>query len=259
MLIREFIEKFEEVIPKDLQDSWDNSGVQVGNLDLELKKIFICLDVTDQVIDQAGQAGANLIIAHHPTLFKAKKSLSYDDFISKKIIDALKNDMVIYASHTAIDVNENGLNKYVFSKMGFESQGKIEVTEDPHGYGDFSNIEEESITEISERIKDNLAIDHIVYYGPLDKKVKKVGLVTGAGASFIDQVKDLAIDLFITADVKHHDAMDFVEQGISVMDLGHYQSEKLFNPLVGQIIGKIDSKIEFVLEDEQDLFKRNIL
>lgn len=259
MLIRKFIDKFEELIPKDLQDSWDNSGLQVGNLDTKLKKVLVCVDITDQVIDQAKNTGSNLIISHHPALFNAKKSLSYDDFIGKKIIEAIKKDIVIYSSHTSIDVNVKGLNNYVFSKMGFASQGKIEATQDPHGYGDYCHISPRPVADIAKDIKEKLSLDHIIYYGPLDSVANKVGLVTGSGASFIKRVKDLGIDLFITADVKHHDAMDFVEQGIKLMDLGHYQSEKLFNKLVQEIIYKIDEDIEVILEEEQDLYKRNII
>lgn len=255
MLIKELIEKFENIIPKDLQDSWDNSGLQVGNTNQEIKKIYLCLDVTDDVIEHAISRGCNLIISHHPILFKSKKSLDYDDFISKKIIDAIKNDLVIYSSHTAIDVNTKGLNNYVFEKMGFVSQGKVEYTFEEHGYGDYAVIEETSLNNLAKNIKDKLGLNHIIVYGNLDKKVSKVALVTGAGASFLDDIKKLGVDLFITADVKHHDAMDALEQGINIFDLGHYQSEKLFNDLVKEILLSIDN-FEIILEKNLEKYNR---
>ena len=259
MLIKEFLSRFEEVIPANYQDDWDNSGLQVGDTNVEIKGIFVCLDVTNEVIEEARLLGANLILSHHPILFRSTKKLDYDFFISKKIIDAIKNDIVIYSSHTAIDVNEKGLNQFVFKEMGFRSKGKIEVTEVPHGYGDFTDIPPAKIEHLAEQIKERLELDHIVFYGDDQRLVSKIGLVTGAGSSFLERVVQLGIELYITADVKHHEAMDALEQGINVMDLGHYPSEKLFNVLVEKIIKDIDSSITIYRETELDRYKRYII
>lgn len=259
MLIREFLKKFEQVIPPNFQDDWDNSGLQVGNTNDELKGILVCLDVTSEVIEQAKEVGANLILSHHPILFRATKKLDYDFFISQKLIDAIKAGITIYSSHTAIDVNEHGLNQFVFKEMGFKSKKKIEVTEEPHGYGDIADIPPMKIEHIAEQIKERLGLDHIVFYGDEQKMVSKIGLVTGAGASFLPNVVNSGIELFITADVKHHEAMDALEQGVNVMDLGHYPSEKLFNVLVEKIIKDVDPKIQVTKEVEMDRYRRYII
>lgn len=258
MLIREFIEKFEEVFPKDLQASWDNSGLQVGNMENELKGVLTCLEITDEVIMEAIDRGANLILCHHPLLFVARKSLDYKNFIGKKLIDAIRNDICIYASHTSIDANSRGLNRYVFNRLGFESQGRLEETEAGHGYGDYSEIGETNIRTLAESIKEELDLDHIIFYGDEDTKIKKLALATGSGEDFIEACLNKNIDLYITADIKHHQAMDCLEQGLMVMDIGHYNSEKLFNDLCLEFIKEQTPGVEGYSEKRTQKYDRKV-
>ncbi|MDO5027394.1 MAG: Nif3-like dinuclear metal center hexameric protein [Tissierellia bacterium] len=259
MLIREFIAEFEKKIPLDLQDDWDNSGWQLGDKDRELRQVLLCVDVTEDVIDQAIEFGANLIIAHHPILFRPTKSIDMDFFISKKLIKAIKNDISIYACHTAIDVHESGLNSFVFKKMGFKSQDKLIYTLDNHGYGNLASFPSRKAWDLVDQIKERLDLDHVIFYGDEDRQVAKVCLVTGAGSSFINQCLEAGVDMFITADVGHHTAMDALEQGMLVVDLGHYQSERFFNELLEELIKKIDPEIKTKMEIEGDKYLRKIL
>lgn len=259
MLIREFINKFEEVFPKDLQASWDNSGLQVGNMENELKGVLTCLEITDEVIKEAVDRGANLILCHHPILFVAKKSLDYKNFIGKKLIDAIRNDICIYASHTSIDANSKGLNRFVFNSIGYQSQGRLEEMEDGHGYGDYAEIGEIDIKTLAESIKERLDLDHIIFYGEEDARVKSLALATGAGEDFIGVCIDRGIDLYITADIKHHQAMDCLEQGLMVMDLGHYQSEKLFNNLCMDLVKDLAPGVKVHMEQRSKKYDRKVL
>lgn len=257
MLISDFIRKFEEVIPTSLQEDWDNSGLQVGDLNTELKGIHLCVNVTEEVIDQAISNGANLIISHHPILFRETKELNYSNFISRKLFKAIKNDIAIYSSHTAIDVN--GLNGYVFKEMGFKSLAKLEITQAPYGYGDVTAIPPRKVRHLADQIKEALDIDYLILYGDEDKEVSKIALVTGSGESFIKSCIDIGVELFITADIKHHDAMDALEQGLMILDIEHFQSEKLFVDYVEKIIANICEDIKISKEAIIEKYKRNIL
>lgn len=259
MLIKEFIEKFEERFPKSLQESWDNSGLQIGNVNEELKGILTCVDLTEEVIEEASKVGANLIICHHPILFRSTNSIDFDYFISRKIIKAIKKDLVVYASHTAIDVNKNGLNTFVFKEMGFRPFAKLVPLEDGHGYGDITDTPSRKVSHFADQIKERLNIDHVVFYGDEDAEVSKIALVTGAGDSFINECVDLGIELYITSDFKHHEAMDALEQGVMVMDIGHYESEKLFNNLVAKISKEIWLDGRIFSESKVDRYRRNII
>lgn len=241
MLIKEFIDKFEEKVPLNLQESYDNCGLQVGNPQDIIKGIVLCLDVTEEAIDFAIQKGANLIIAHHPLIFFGLKKISYDDYFTGKIAKAIKNEITIYAAHTNIDALEGGLNQYVFRKLGFESQKKLEYLPDGRsGFGDIVQIAPIRIKDIINVIKKNLDLNHVIFYGDQEKEVKKICLLTGSGAEFIKDCIKEGVDLYITGDIKHHDVVDSINSGINILDISHHESEKYFVELLSQILEKFD-------------------
>ncbi|WP_282925986.1 Nif3-like dinuclear metal center hexameric protein [Helcococcus kunzii] len=231
MEIREIIDIFEEKHPKYLQEEWDNSGVQVGNIDQEVKNVLLTLEITPESIEEAINNNCNLIICHHPIIFPNIHSIDENHFKGKKIIEAIKNDIVIYASHTATDVS--GFNEFIFENMGYKSQGKIVKTSEEYGYGSFADVDE-NLDKIIKKIKDNLSLCKVLVYGE-DIPVKRIGLVTGSGMDFIQEAIDAKIDLFITGDITHHDAMDAMEQGVTLVDIGHEGSEGMFADFVEEL------------------------
>ncbi|MDO4779009.1 MAG: Nif3-like dinuclear metal center hexameric protein [Tissierellia bacterium] len=241
MLIGEFLDLFESKFPSNIQEEWDNSGLQVGDCGDELKGILLCVDVSSESVEMAESKGCNLIISHHPIIFDELKSIEKSHFIGKKIFSAIEKKISIYSTHTAIDAN--GLNFYVFKKMGYASEGNISMLNENYGYGDFSETDE-SVLDIISKIKDVFNIDHALYYGDYSARINKVGLVTGSGMDFLGECINKNLDLYITADVKHHDALDAVEQGLNLLDIGHYDSEKLFIDYLEEEIYKIDESIK---------------
>lgn len=253
MQIIELINIIEKKFDPNLQEKWDNSGLQVGDTSFKLKNILLCLDVTEEAIDEAIKNNCNLIISHHPIIFPSVNKV-ITDFKGKKIIKAIKNDICIYSTHTPSDLL--GFNTFVFNKMGFNSIGKISKVEE-YGYGDYANIDL-SLDEIIERIKKNLNLDRVIFYGK-NKNHKRVGLVTGSGMDFVDDAINKGIDLFITGDVKHHDAIDSVEKGLSILDIFHEGGEKHFVDFFENYLKKIedldDIKIYKYFDNEEYLPK----
>lgn len=223
MRISELIEKIEKKFPLEFQEKWDNSGFLIGNIENELKNVLVCLEITPETIDEAKVKNCNMIISHHPLIFSGIKKIDMD-FKGKKILELIKNDIALYSTHTAIDVN--GLNEYIFEKIGFTSEGIISPTVEKYGYGNYQSLRI-SEKEIISRLKDSLGLEYVVKYGKKEE-FYKVGLITGSGMDFINEVKALDIDLFITGDIKHHEAMDSVEMGINLIDITHQGSEKYF-------------------------------
>lgn len=258
MLISQVIEKIETELPLELQDDWDNSGLQLGDTNQELRGIFLCVDVTTEVISQALAANANLIIAHHPLLFSPTKQIDYRDFKSKKMMDAIKNDLVIYAIHTNVDVHIHGLNAYVLEEMGFKNLGKLMPTLAPHGYGNLSELSSMRLAELIDEIKDKLDLDHVIYYGDKESKIDRLALVTGSGMDFLQACLAEKVDLLITADIKHHEAMDALEQGLMLIDLGHYESEKFFNQYMYYLLNTMKITDSLYIEKPQKIYARKI-
>lgn len=121
MRISEIIDVIETTAPLALQESYDNAGIQVGDKSIEASSALLCLDVTEEVIDEAISIGANLIIAHHPLLFKGIKSITGSNYIERVLIKAIQNNIVIYASHTNMDNAYNGVNYKIAKIIGLSS------------------------------------------------------------------------------------------------------------------------------------------
>ena len=121
MKISQVIGEIEEFAPLSLQDSFDNSGLQVGDISQKAKNVLLCLDVTEEVIDEAIESDCNLIISHHPLLFKPLKSLTGKNYIERCIIKACKNDLVIYSAHTNLDNAWQGVNFRLADKIGLQN------------------------------------------------------------------------------------------------------------------------------------------
>lgn len=118
MKIKDVINHLEQLAPPQLQESYDNAGLLVGNTNMEFSKALICLDSTEEVIEEAIELGCNLVIAHHPIVFSGLKRFNGNNYIERTIIKAIKNDISIYAIHTNLDNVFNGVNKMIGEKLG---------------------------------------------------------------------------------------------------------------------------------------------
>ncbi len=121
MKIKEIIAALETFAPLPLQDSYDNAGLQVGLTETEATGALLCLDVTESIIQEAVSLDCNLIISHHPLIFKGYKSISGKDYVERCIIEAIKNDIVIYSMHTNLDNALNGVSFKIAQKLGLEN------------------------------------------------------------------------------------------------------------------------------------------
>lgn len=231
MEIREIIDIFEKMHPRNIQEEWDNSGVQVGNINQEVKNVLLTLEITPESINEAINNNCNLIICHHPIIFPNTNSIDQNHFKGKKIIEAIKNDIVIYASHTPSDLS--GFNEFILEKMGYKSQGKIVNFTEEYGYGSYADVNE-NLDSIIDKLKQKLSLCNVLVYGE-GSSINRIGLITGSGMDFIQQALDLNIDLFITGDITHHDAMDSIEQGMTLLDIGHEGSEGMFADFVEEL------------------------
>src|SRR5690554_1491253 len=118
MKLKTIVEELESFAPKSFQESYDNSGLIVGSVEMEVKKVLFCLDSTEEVVEEAIEKGANLIVAHHPIVFTGLKSFTGKNYIERTVIKAIKNDVAIYAIHTNLDNVAEGVNKELAKRIG---------------------------------------------------------------------------------------------------------------------------------------------
>lgn len=257
MIIEDLIKKIEDKFPRKNAEYWDNVGLLLGEKKSELKGVVISLDVDYNSIKKAVKEGANLIISHHPFFFKGLKRINFDTVEGEKIRELIKNDINVYSLHTNIDATSGGLNDYLLEKIGV-SKSKVlkEGNEKEVGIGRYYKLSEEvSIKEYLAKLKKNLELESLIFYGDENKKCKKIAFVNGSGADFWNQAKFICCDLLITGDVKYHTAFDAVESGLNLVDLGHYESEKFFMDLVEKEILNIDNSLKVYLNKKETFGK----
>ena len=248
-----FIQKFEERFHKILAESWDNVGLIIGHKNKNIEKILVCLDVTENVVNKAIFENVDLIVAHHPLIFSGQKTILGDNFLGSKILKLIENNISVYGAHTNVDSADGGLNDYVLEKMNFSGK-KLDFDLKPLRY--FELNEYTAIEDVVTRIKENLKIDNVRLARSYRKnKIKKIAITTGSGDSFITEVMNNDVDLFITGDLKHHIALDTIESGMYLLDIDHYGSEKLVSDLFEKVIKEIDNNIEVINFNDKEIFE----
>lgn len=234
MKLENLINKIEIRFPKDLAYDWDNVGLMLGDKEQDIKKVLCCLDVNSKTIDYAINSNVDLIVSHHPLIFSPIKNITVDDITTRKIVKLMSNNISVYSAHTNCDSAMYGLNDYVMSILDFDA---INIYENYTLDKPMRIIELKkaiSIDEVVLNIKQKLNLKNVKlvydeYY--MSGIIKKIALVTGSGMDFANELVD-KVDLLITADVKHHAAIDSLEQGLAIIDVGHYESEIHFVDLM---------------------------
>lgn len=229
----------ESIAPVSYAEEWDNVGLLLGRKDKTVHKVMLAVDATDDVVQQAVLQGADMLITHHPLLFSAVKRITEDDFIGRRLIHLIKNDICYYAMHTNFDVM--GMADAAADMLQLHSPEVLEVTfEDDvakEGIGRIGRLPHEmSLKECAQYCKTVFGLDSVRIYGDEDAPVETVAIVPGAGDDYIKNALSMQADVFITGDIGHHDGLDAMEQGLAVIDASHYGIEKLFVPYMAEVM-----------------------
>lgn len=210
--------------PFDCSEPWDNSGIQVGNPDRDIKNIAFCLDVHPATIRFAKQNSCELLISHHPLLINPIKKILTSDLIGETIVTAVKSDVDVLSLHTNLDAAEGGLNDYLAQLIGL-SDVITPINAPCSRVGNMGNPA--SVASLDELVRHRLAISTTsVVTQDLNRPVSRIFLASGSGAGYLHEAIHSGADVMITGDVKYHSAVDALRLGISVIDAGHFGMEK---------------------------------
>lgn len=229
----DIIRKLEELSPPEYAAQWDNVGLIVGRKEKEVSTVYIALDATDEVIQKAIEAEADMLLTHHPMIFKPVKKVCADDFTGRRILKLAKHDISYYAMHTNFDIM--GMADAAADEINLSSRDVLDITyEDEIGSEGFGRIgrlpEIMSLEELCDFVKDRFEIDNVKVFGELDNTVEIAAIAPGSGKSMIESAIKKGADVLITGDIDHHEGIDALAQGLNVIDAGHYGIEKLFIP-----------------------------
>lgn len=255
--VKDIVSILEKKYPKNNAENWDNVGLLVGKLNQEVRKIQFSIDATENAIENAVKNGADMIITHHPMIFKPIKSVTTMDILGKKIIKLIENKKSLYAMHTNLDSSKGGLNDYILHLLDVKESKIIDVneTDNEAGIGRIYTLSERvTLEKYAEFIKKKLKIKNIrVICENKEKSIRKIALINGSGMSYWRKVKSLGADLFITGDVGYHEALDAKEAGINIFDIGHFESENCFVELLSKELEKIG--VEIIVFNDGPVFE----
>ena len=255
--VNNIIKEMELLAPTYLKEDFDNVGLMVGDKNKEVKKVLLALDCTLKVIEEAKKENVELIITHHPLIFKRPSSITTDTLQGKKIIELIKNDISLYSSHTNLDSVENGLNDTIVSILGFDNFKILEKNkrDDKAGLGRIVSLNESiQLEDLISKIKKSLNINNLRVVKGKDK-VNKIAIINGSGQNFIGKAVALGADCIITGDTTYHFASDYKEMEISILDVGHFASEQITFFNVMENLKEKFKDVEFITSTvEEDPF-----
>lgn len=225
------IKILEQTYPTELAESWDNPGLQTGDRDWEVNHIYLALDATDQVICDAMESGAQMIITHHPMIFSPMKLINTDDFISRRVVTLLTNHMVYYAMHTNYD--KVSMGELAAERLGLTHTEVFEETgiflDQPTGFGKVGELPGEmTLEECGVLVKKAFQLPGIKVFGQLDTRVHRAAILPGSGKGAMEAAVKKGAQVVITGDIGHHEGIDAQMNGVAVIDAGHYGLEHIF-------------------------------
>ena len=230
-----------------MQDGFDNAGLQIGLTEAEATGALLCLDVTEAVVDEAIALGYNLIVSHHPLIFKGFKSITGKDYVERCIMKAIQNNITIYSAHTNLDNAQGGVNFKIAQKISLKDvqvldpklQGEVVA-----GAGVVGELPEpETETDFLKRIKRLFEVGCVKHNRLNGRLIQKVALCGGSGAFLLPKAVELGADVFITGEVKYHDYF-YYENRILVAEIGHYESEQYTKEIFYSIIREMFPELE---------------
>lgn len=216
--VKDFYGYLNSIAPFETQEDWDNSGMLVGDMNAEVKKAAVVLDITHEEIKKAKAIGADLIISHHPVIFNPIKSVTKGSVPYELVASSIN----ALCCHTPLDIADGGTNDSLAELLG------INVTRADDPILRLGTVEPTTAQELAGKIANTLNTK--VRYADAGKTIKKIAICTGAGCSLIETAGE--IDAFITGDASHHNFLDCIQAGITLIAAGHYETEIIVVPVL---------------------------
>ena len=225
--LHQIAELLAELAPPELAADWDNSGWQVRLEDEPTRAILVSLDATREVVDEARETGANLLVTHHPLFFRAPRLLDAATLIGATALAAVRAGVSVLALHTNLDAAPGGTSWALAAVLGLEGGSLLDLHATPgSGYGVVARTERRSLAEWAELVERRLGSAPLALSGEPNESHELVAVMGGSGAFLIDRARTAGASLYVTADIRYHEAQQARASGLSLVVLDHYASER---------------------------------
>ena len=231
----------ERIAPRHLAEDWDNTGLLVGSYAQKVERILVALDVDDIVVAEAIECSADMIVAHHPAIFRGMKQLRTDLPLGRRLAALLTHGIAVAAAHTNLDITRGGVNDVLAARLGLEKLSTFITTTQADGsaesLGRIGTLPAPvAIDDFAHSVRERLGVSHVRLVRAADRPVRRVAVVGGAGAEFIDTAVRRGADVYLTGDVKYHEAQRAAEQGMHLIDAGHFGTERPVLPVLADLL-----------------------
>lgn len=221
MKVYQITEILEKIAPLEIAEEWDNVGLIIGDKNKDVKKLLVALDINTEILKQAVDLGVDMIVVHHPLIFKPINRIN--DSI---LLSLIQNNIAVYASHTNLDNSEPGVNSVLADVLLLKNVSR-------EGMLAIGEINETSAFDFIAFVKKQLKVEAVRASNyELNKKIKKVAVLGGSGGDFVQQVANLKCDAFVTGEASYHDAQLAYENDLLLISAGHFETE---NPVVDML------------------------
>jgi dinuclear metal center YbgI/SA1388 family protein len=228
-ILSDIIDILDKLAPPFLAEEWDNCGLQLGDPSWSVNKIWVALDPTLQVVEAASAQKVNLLITHHPLIFKPLRSLQFNTPLGAVINLATRKNLAIFAAHTNLDSAEGGLNDVLARRLGLQDLKPLvagKEAEHRPGIGRVGHLAKAmDLKSFAWAIKKKMGLETIKFAGDPQLVVKQAALCTGSGSSLLENFFSSGAQAYISGDIRYHDARDVEAAQLGIIDIGHFSSE----------------------------------
>lgn len=252
MKCKEIAAVIEQLAPRSLAYDWDNVGLLFGDAEQEVTRLLLTLDMDIGVAQEAARVGAQMVVGHHPILFDPMSRVTAQTPDGRLLQTLARNSVSYYAAHTNLDIAKGGLNDLLAKKFRLKHVEMLEPVETAgEGIGRIGDLDAPiTLLALAERVKKALGIANLRYAGDEDALVSRIAVNSGGGASLIDAALSHGADVFITGDYKYAQIRGCLDNGMKVIDVGHYDSEILVCELLQEYLTpRIGNSVEILLTE----------
>ena len=246
MKVSDVVRAIEAAAPLQLQDEWDNSGLQVGFPDSPVHRVLTCLDITEAVLDEASARGCDMIVSHHPLLFHPLRQVSCATYQQRCVVKALSAGIALYSAHTSLDNAPGGINYRIASIIGMHDLEWLQPLPGGNGGSGVIGTLDSVVPDVEflKNLKQAFGVECLRHTAPAGRPVRTVAVCGGSGAFLMADALRLGADAFVTGEFHYHDY--FEADGMLLAELGHYQSEKCAVGLLSDILSAALPELEVV-------------
>lgn len=243
--VGDIVNLMEELAPPELAESWDNVGLLLGSRNAAVNRIMVSLDVTADVIRDAVEKQADMIISHHPVLFRPIKAINDSSVAGSQLIQLIKAGIAVYCAHTNLDKAKYGTDDTLADLLGLQD---IRLLASDHscsvgqpGFGRIGKLpERQPLEQYLKKVKEILRAVRVDFIGDPDREIQVVASCAGAGGDFIELARGAGAELFITGEVKYHEELPVLDGDMALAAFGHYATEL---PAMNHLIQRLQNSI----------------